>query len=263
MRDKLKFLVLGVLIGVLSTGFIAGVILNPLSNQLVVATLWYQKSNEKKALYYQGFNMAKAMIDKTVATYKGTKPLAVVVDIDETMLDNSPYEARIIQAGKTYEHKTWEQWVKEAKAKALPGAVDFTKYAKSKGVEVFYITNRRDHNRTETLKNLQDQGFEFADNNHLLMMTTTGDKTARRQQVLAKYNIICYLGDNMSDFDQSLDDMEPGSKERVEQHSDLFGSKYIVMPNPMYGHWVKIKYPVDVVSDKQKAEYRAKLLNAE
>ncbi len=261
MGGKLKFFVLGALLGILSTGFIAGIVLNPLSNQLVVATYWYQKSNEKKALYYQSFNLAKAMIEKTISNYKDTKPLAVVVDIDETMLDNSPYEARLIKSGKTYEDRTWEQWVREAKAKALPGAVEFTKYAKSKGVEVFYITNRRENNRQATLKNLQEQGFEFADDNHLLMKTTTSDKTSRRQNVLAKYNVICYLGDNMGDFDQSLDDLVPGSSEKVDENSDLFGSKYILMPNPMYGHWVKIKYPVDIISDKQKAEYRAKLLN--
>ena len=261
MREKLKFFVLGALLGVLSTGFIASVILNPLSNQLVISTFWYQRANEKKALYYQGFNLAKNMIDRAVANYTGTKPLAVIVDIDETMLDNSPYQARIIKAGKNFEYKTWNQWVSEAKAKALPGAVEFTKYAKSKGVEVFYITNRHESTRAATLRNLKNDGFEYVDNEHLLLKTTTSDKTARRQKVLAKYNVICYLGDNMGDFDESMVDFKPQSSVKVDKNAALFGSKYIVMPNPMYGSWSRIKYPDDVKSDKQKAEYRIKLLN--
>ncbi len=257
MGKSTKIFLLGLLAGILATSFTV-IKLNPLVNQLVVSVFWYQHANEKKALYLQGFNMAKRAIDQTVANYKGSKPLAVIVDIDETVLDNSPYETFLIKTGQNFTHKTWDKWVQQARANPTPGAVEFTQYAKQKGVEVFYITNRREKNRQYTLVNLQNQGFAYADSSHLLMRTTTSDKTARRQIVQSKYHVICYIGDSMGDFDQKYEDDKEGLL--IYKDVDSFGTKYIVMPNPMYGHWIYLKYPKDIITDEQKAEYRIQLL---
>ncbi len=260
MMKQLKIFVLGLVTGILALGF-AVLTINPLSNQLVTAVMWYQLSDEKKALYLQGFNLARNAIDNYFQQGQGQKPPAVIVDIDETMLDNSPFEAMLAKTGQTFNHKLWNDWVKQERAKALPGAVEFTNYAQMKGVEVFYISNRREHNLEHTLNNLQRLGFSYADKEHLLLRTTTGDKTERRNKILEKYDVICYIGDNMGDFDQKY---VPGSSSYSDinlfNDSHLFGTKYIVMPNPMYGNWARVKYPENVKTDEQKALYNIQLL---
>jgi 5'-nucleotidase (lipoprotein e(P4) family) len=125
------------------------------SDYLIQAVLWYQSSPEMQALYLQGFNMAKMNLASFVKDRKD-KPQAVVVDIDETMLDNSPFEGRLIHTGKSFKPEIWKEWSDQAKAKALPGAVDFTKLAKSLGITVIFISNRDTSEMSNTIKNLND-----------------------------------------------------------------------------------------------------------
>ncbi len=261
MMKKIKNFALGFVLGIIATGF-AFLTINPLSNQLTDATLWFQRSDEQKALYLQGFNLAKQAIDDYLADYAGDRPVAVIVDIDETMLDNSPFQAMLIKEGKHYSRDLWNEWVRQARAQALPGAIEFTKYARQNNVEVFYISNRSEINIEHTLKNLKELGFEYADMQHLLLKTTTSDKTERRNKVLKKYNVICYLGDNLGDFDESLvrqsDEYDPNN---VFEDSDKFGFQYIVFPNPMYGQWSRFNYPASVTTDEDKALYKIQLLN--
>jgi len=111
-------------------------------NIFLLATLFQQKAAEKRALSYQAFNIAKLSLDSQLKVADLTKPLAVVVDIDETVLDNSPFEAKSILNNSDYP-KYWNEWCQLAAAKPLAGSVEFLNYAKSKGVVVFYITNRK------------------------------------------------------------------------------------------------------------------------
>jgi len=141
------------------------------NDKLLMAVAWYQHAAEMTALYYQGFNIAQQRLDEALATNSGSKPLAVVVDIDETMLDNSPYETAVILKNTTIPN--WNSWVTKAGAKSLPGAIEFVKYAESKNVEIFYITNRDDYEKEATIMNLIKEGFPFADNNHVLTRNDT------------------------------------------------------------------------------------------
>ncbi|WP_321294915.1 5'-nucleotidase, lipoprotein e(P4) family [Marinifilum fragile] len=211
---------------------------NP-NEHLVMATLWYQRASECRALYYQAFNAAKLSLDKQLAIPSDkSKPKAVVVDIDETVLDNSPFETNSIRTGKSYSSAAWKEWTDMAKAQATPGALEFLKYAESKGVETFYISNRDTTATKKTLQNLKELGFPFADEAHILLKTNTSVKTVRRNKVSETHDILILAGDNIGDFDEILEDRsENYGFGKVDSMKDLFGGKFIVLPNPMYGSW--------------------------
>ncbi|HEY9257890.1 5'-nucleotidase, lipoprotein e(P4) family [Chitinophaga sp.] len=201
------------------------------------AALWQQQSGEYKALCLQAYQLAALRLDQYLAA-KGSKPLAVVTDIDETVLDNSPYSVHQALAGKGYDDKSWMEWTAKAAADTVPGAPAFFKYAASKGVKVFYITNRAESERAVTLQNLQQYQFPDADDQHLLLKTTTSGKEPRRQQVLQQYDIVMLFGDNLGDF-AAIFDKKPADERNAAalQSAASFGSRFIVLPNPMYGDW--------------------------
>ncbi|WPU99777.1 5'-nucleotidase, lipoprotein e(P4) family [Mucilaginibacter sp. cycad4] len=200
------------------------------------ASLWQQRAAEYKALCFQAYNIAKLRVDEAMKN-PGDKPLAIVTDIDETVLDNSPYDARRALQNLDYSDATWKQWTDKAVADTVPGAPAFFKYAASKGITIFYITNRNENERASTLKNLQLYGLPNADDEHLQLKTTSSSKEARRLNVLKTHNILLLCGDNLPDFDL-LYDNHPAEENRTATTQRLqkeFGSRYIVIPNPSYG----------------------------
>ena len=209
----------------------------PIREHSVQALLWQQNAAEYKALCHQAFNLAKIYLDKARINYN-KNPTTIITDIDETVLDNSPYNARMIRDDVNYTRATWNAWGKEETAKAVPGALAFFKYANSKGVKIFYLSNRRQEQKEETMQNLIKMGFPAVDSEHVLLRTDTGKKQARRNTILKNHHVVMLLGDNLSDFSELFDDKS--TKERnnlVEKMKDNFGTKFIVLPNPMYGDW--------------------------
>src|ERR1035437_6941201 len=122
------------------------------------------------------------MLDRDLDNKKINLPRCVVLDIDETVLDNSPYEAKCIQEKLIYPNK-WEDWIAKASAKPVPGALEFIKYAKANGVEVYFVTNRKENERQLTIDNLKSAGFAAVDEDHLLMRTETSSKELRRAKI--------------------------------------------------------------------------------
>jgi len=232
------------------------------------AVLWYQHAAEMPALCYQAFNIARLRLDEALSGTSLSKPPAVVVDIDETLLDNSSYETKQILKGSSA--KGWYNWTDSAAAIPLPGALDFARYAKSKGVEIFYITNRDKNERASTLKNLNAAGFPFATDEHLLTRSdtafatgNTSSKAARRATVASTHEIILLLGDNLNDFSEVFEDRKvKDGRQAVDQNRELFGKKYIVLPNPMYGAWEKplTDYRKGLSKRKQTKLMRTKLI---
>jgi len=231
---------------------------NP-NDKLVMAVAWFQNSAEMTALYYQGFNIAQLRLDEAVASNQAAKPLAVVVDIDETMLDNSPFETAVINS--TDNLSGWYGWTHEARAKALPGALEFANYTKSKNVEVFYITNRDDNEHAVTVQNLVNEKFPFAVADHVLTKSdlsyssgNTSSKVGRRAKVSETHEIILLIGDNLNDFDGVFEDRSINNgKASVVENRAQFGKKFIVLPNPMYGAWEKPLYDYrDGLNDDEK-----------
>jgi 5'-nucleotidase (lipoprotein e(P4) family) len=203
----------------------------------VWASLYQQRAAEYKALCFQAYNIAKERIDAAVKKH-GKKPFAVITDIDETLLDNSPLDAGRALHNLNYDSKAWKQWTAKGIADSVPGAPTFLKYAASKGVKIFYISNREADERAGTLKNLQLYHLPNADSLHLLLKKEpSSSKESRRQKVLKKYNIILFCGDNLPDFD-AIYDNNPTETDRTAATQKLrkeFGNCYIVIPNPTYG----------------------------
>ncbi len=235
------------------------------SEYLTYATLWYQKSAELQAIYYQNFNLAKLMLDKYIKENRlklKKKPRAIITDIDETVLDNSPYNANLILKGTSYNKETWNAWVNEKRAKALPGALEFLKYAQEKGIEIFYISNRNTNEIDPTIENLKNEHFPFADKEHMFFKTETSDKSIRRNKIAETHEIILLLGDNLRDFDEIFGNRGNDAGFNVTaENKNKFGSVFIVFPNPMYGEWEKHIYKGNFdKSDAEKKESRRQML---
>jgi 5'-nucleotidase (lipoprotein e(P4) family) len=225
----------------------------------VGAILWTQTSAEKAALSYQAFSLARLRLDQDFRAGRNRRAKrAVIVDVDETVLDNSAYQAKLAKEQKPFEAKTWTDWCNRAQATALPGAVEFLRYANSRGVRVFYITNRRVAEKDGTARNLRALGFPDVTDDTLLVRTDGSTKEPRRQSVAAKYRIVLLMGDNLNDFAEVFEKSKTidSRLSAAEQNRKQFGSRFIVLPNPMYGAWEDAVYGEGRLTDEQKAEKR-------
>lgn len=218
-----------------------------LYEQNTMSILWYQNAGEAKALYYQGYNIGKLRLDEILRKKQYNRSLkpAIVLDIDETVLDNSPYQASFVVNGKG-DPFDWGKWFNRAEARLLPGALDFLRYADSRGIEIFYISNRQEAQKAATIKNLQNVGAPQADEDHvLLQQENENGKETRRRHVAKTHDILLLFGDNLGDF-SGFDHLT--DKERVaavDKFKEEFGKKLIVFPNPMYGDWEAAIYNFD------------------
>jgi acid phosphatase len=224
-----------------------------------------QTSVEYRANSLQAFRSARLSLDRALKNRQWTAaleqqgkfkklPPAVIADADETLLDNSPAHARFLLDGDgNFEAKQWTAWTQEKKARALPGAAAFAQYAASRGVTMFYVTNREKEEEAATLDNLRAQGFpvvEFAagspgaraglPHNLLLRLVRPdwpSDKSTRRKLLAEHYRILLLVGDDLGDF-------LPGARTTAEArdklsaaHESWWGERWIVLPNAMYGSW--------------------------
>ncbi|MGS0465772.1 5'-nucleotidase, lipoprotein e(P4) family [Cobetia marina] len=170
----------------------------PLSDQAMLATLWIQRSAEFHGLSLQAFNVAHDRLNLALARRTAEdKPLAVVVDVDDTVLDTTSYGGWALREGRTYDSQSWADWVDDAVSTASPGAVDFLNYAHDSGVDVYYITNRKAVGKQATIDNLAALGFPQANAEHVMPRTDSSDKTARRASVTAEHDIVILMGDNL------------------------------------------------------------------
>jgi len=234
------------------------------------AVLYMQKAAEYRALTYQAFNIARLRLDedldkknlKKLPKAERKMPRAIVVDIDETMLDNSPSQARGINTNTPYNSKDWYKWSEMEKAKPIPGAVEFVNYATSKGVKVFYISNRDEKVEKQwTLSNLTKAGFKDVSADALMLKTSESSKDARRAVVTAKYRIVLLVGDNLDDFTSAFERKSVADRfGEVDKVRDQWGKRFIVIPNAMYGTWENAIYEYQRLTEEQKAAKRAAAL---
>ena len=228
--------------------------------ELINSVLWQKTSAEYRALAYQAFNLAQLRLS-TALQQPSDKPLAIIVDLDETVLDNSGFEAQTILEGKEF-YNDFQEWVDKAMAKTVPGATDFLNFAYDNQVEVYYISNRNEKYREGTIKNLLKLGFPNADNAHVLLRNNDSNKQPRRDIVLSKFNVVLLMGDNLIDF---LDVFRKKTiSERYSSVDSLrteFGKRFIILPNPMYGEWEKTIYGgTRKIDPEKKQELRIKAL---
>lgn len=229
-----------------------------LGTENTMAVSWYQNSAEAKALYLQGYNSAQVQLDKEIKKNKGDHKLAIALDLDETVLDNSPYQGYASLNNKVHP-EGWHDWVEAATAKPVYGAKEFLKYADQKGIAIYYISDRdQDKDFKATQKNLKAQGIPQATEDHILLKGKNDKSKESRRQALEKdHKLVMLFGDNLLDFGEPK---KPTAEERekfVQKHKDEFGKKYIIFPNPMYGSWEGTLYNNDFdISDEQKDALR-------
>ena len=197
---------------------------------------WQKNSAEYVALSYQAYNLAKFRLDEKL-NLEFNKRLAIVIDLDETVLNNLPYNEMLIDSSEIFTQESWSKWVNKKIATKVPGSLEFINYAKSKNVKIVYLSNRRVENYDPTKENLVNLGYPFDEDTLMLLRDETSDKTARRN-TLNDYEIIMLLGDNLADFNSVF--YKKSNNERiqsVDSLSKMFGDKFIVFPNLIYGDW--------------------------
>ncbi len=249
-----------------------------MANDNLNAVLWMQRAQEYRAVTEQTYRSAADHLDKALKeahwdalvpeergnAATGLKP-AVVLDVDETVLDNSPYQARLVRDGKEYDEVSWAQWVAEKKAKAIPGVVDFAKAANAKGVTLLYISNRAVHLKEATLANLRSEGLPVADDSVFLGLGTVvegceqngSEKNCRRRLAGQQYRVLMQFGDQLGDFVEVTANTNEARDALLEQYHDWFGERWWMLPNPTYGGFEPAQFNNDY-SQSPQARHDAK-----
>ncbi|WP_420404453.1 5'-nucleotidase, lipoprotein e(P4) family [Nisaea sp.] len=219
------------------------------------ATYWVQNAVEYKANAYALYQLATVRLDQALADTSWTaaleqtgdyqsKPPAVILDIDETVLDNSPYQAWIVEKDKYYSSKTWGPFVESQTSRVIPGSLEFTKYAKSKGVKVIYVSNRKAPGEDATRANLKKFGYPVDEDTDVVLLRgekeewKSSNKTPRREAVAAEYRVLLQLGDNLGDFtDENVKGSPSERLETFKKYQAMWGKQWIMFANPTYGSW--------------------------
>ena len=226
MRTQSQF---GILISFL---FLTGSFLVGGEGKLPNDVRWVRQSTEHKTLCEQLFRQATVTILRTVKTEKSTGNLAVVVDLDETVLDNSLYQVERWKAGLSFTQDSWSDWVNRKEAGLIPGAKEFLSAVRKKGVRVVFLSNRMNDNLEPTRGNLRLLGVLDSKDLFLLRLDKDDLKEVRRKEVtdgtgrmkkVGPLQVLGYVGDQMGDF----------PRVRTKE----FGKTNFLLPNPMYGKW--------------------------
>ena len=222
------------------------------------AVLWMQRSAEYRAVgetIYRAASdrldaaLADAGWDALVAAERANPatglPPAVILDVDETVLDNSPFQARLVRSGGEYDEVAWDAWVSERKARAVPGVVAFARAATARGITLLYLSNRAEHLQDATLANLRAVGMPVADDGVFLGLGTVvegceqhgSEKDCRRQLAGQHYRVLMQFGDQLGDFARIEANTPEGRAALLEAHRGWFGERWWMLPNPSYGSW--------------------------
>ena len=230
------------------------------SRENTMGSLWYQNAAEVDALYQQGYNVATNKL-KELLKQPTSKPYSIVLDIDETVLSNIPFQVKMIKDGTAFNPKLWDEWVQKAEATPVAGAKEFLQFADKNKVQIYYISDRTDAQVDATIKNLEAQGLPVQGRDHL-MFKKEGDKSkeGRRQEVLKHTNLVMLFGDNLVDFAEFSTKSEEDRDKMFEQLKAEFGDKFIIFPNPMYGSWESAVYQGEKKDGKGQSEARLNAL---
>ncbi len=276
MTTKPKFLMLGALAAILSIGAVRAQDATPPSDMLL-ATLWTQRSVEFKGNALTVYALARYRLDEALADKNWTAapaeqkgdyqnlPPAIILDVDETVLGNSRYQVWMMRANQSFSTKTWNEFCAARVSTAVPGAVEFTRYADSKGVKVFYVTNRGAETKDDTRKNMEKLGFPMGGNVDTFLMQSEkpdwGSQKGTRRAVIAKdYRILLNFGDNFGDFDDRYRGSLADRDKAFEENRARWGREWLVIANPTYGSFDTAPFGHDFKKSREeqrKAKYDA------
>lgn len=215
-----------------------------LHNPLLWALAWKQTAAEFGAICYQAYNLAKLRLDIAMSKRKsGDKRLAIITDMDNTIIQAANYWGYLINEGHDFfDDAIWDRWIPKNLVQAVPGSQEFLAYCDSQGVEIFYVSNRDQGERTYeyALTQLRSLNFPQADEDHVTVNRETSNKMAIKEKVSVSHDLVLMLGDNLNDYkrDYYVTDVD----ERyalMERDRDEYGNQFILLPNPTDGHWVR------------------------
>jgi acid phosphatase len=230
------------------------------------AVLWTQTSVEHDLIFREVYRDATERLAAALAdpswdalpredrtTPAADLPPAVILDIDETVLDNSPYQVRLVREGREYDEGSWAQWCRQARARPLPGVVTFTQAAAARGVRVFYLSNRARDLDAVTLANLRAAGLPvFGDAAFLGLGTRLpgcesvgSGKGCRRRLIGRDHRVLMQFGDQIGDFVDVPANTPDGRRAAVAGYLDWIGERWFVLPNPTYGSWESVWFDGD------------------
>jgi acid phosphatase len=232
------------------------------------ADLWMQTAAEYRACCLQTYRLAGERLKQRLSGFNrnGPKPPAVILDLDETVLDNSPFQTWLFRYHLAYSQNLWDVWEKDypGEVRLVPGALDFIRDAEAAGAAVCYISNRVEQYRASTLKALERVGISVKDIDNRLFLTAekVSDKSARRERVGQRYEVLMLLGDNLRDFSEEFraEKVDPADApalrkaitaryDQVDRERAKWGADWFILPNPVYGEWTKLtgKNPLEVL----------------
>ena len=225
------------------------------THEMLNATLWQQTSAEYIGVTNQAYRMARINVDLALADTSWTAaleqngdysrlPPAVMLDIDETVLDNAPYETRIVKKLGSYSPASFAEWCHDENAPAVPGAKTFLDYAVAKGVAVFYYSARREKLRACTTRNMRELGLPLPDDSRLLLHDGTS-KSDYRAMVARHYRVLLLVGDNLEDFVAGSKSDPASRRDLALRYTERWGRQWIILPNAIYGHWEASAYNFD------------------
>lgn len=237
----------------------------PGAHEQLHAVLWVQSSVEYDAVCRTAYSRARAALDAALADPRWTAALeqreanalpgkpAVIMDLDETVFDNAPYQAQLVLEGKAFDDPSWKRWVLRGEAGSVPGSLDFIRYAEGKGVTVLYVSNRdaespgdRDSpQERSTRRNLEALGVSLSAEEDTILLKNEfqdwgSDKGTRRSLVARSYRILLLVGDDLGDFMSGIRTNPEDRAAKAAEHADLWGRAWIMLPNPMYGSWERV-----------------------
>ena len=228
------------------------------SHEMLDTVLWVQTSAEFRILARTAFARAQAALDAALADPEWTAaleqtepfadlPPAVILDIDETVLDNSPFQGRLVADRIAFNPALWKAWTELRAAPPVPGAPDFLAYAVSRGVTVFYITNRDASMEEDTRRNLLDLALPVRPDIDVVLTRnengwTSSDKGARRAHVCRDFRVLLLVGDDLGDFVSGARDTLEKRTHLADVHTAYWEDRWILIPNPMYGSWESALY---------------------
>lgn len=247
------------------------------------ALLWIQTSAEYEAITRQTFrlaemNLGNALVDPawTASTEQqrlfakkppqlAALPPAVILDVDETVLDNTAYQTRLIEKQEEFSRESWLAYVREEASLGIPGAKEFIQACRDARVTVLYVTNREFEVEYATRRNLIKFGLLHEDDPDVVFTkyereTWTSDKQTRRAHLATRYRILMMLGDDLNDFITL--GKHPASEKRrksATQYADWWGQRWMALPNPNYGGWERSVYEW---KDSSSRETKLKLKRA-
>lgn len=228
-------------------------------NDLLYAVAWMQTGIEHDLVYEQTYRTARQKLlqaladphwDALAAGERNNDPTglptAIIVDVDETVLDNGPFEARMVRDNVAFDAVAWNAWVQQAAAKPLPGALEYAKFAAAHGVTMFYVSNREVSQSAATRKNLAAAGFPLTADDVLNRGAATpgcesrpSDKGCRRRLIAQHYRVVAMVGDQLGDFIDGAETDNATRTQRIAPYREWFGERWFVLPNAAYGSWEK------------------------